>query len=84
MPHTCSAAPPAAAAAPAPPAAPPAAAGGAGGDAPAAPAPAPALLPKLATSYQALHAEFGPALTPYTWRADWPRADAPGLLHAML
>ena len=42
------------------------------------------LLPQIATSYDVLHAEFGPSLAPYTWHNDWLRADAPGLLHAVL
>ena len=42
------------------------------------------LLPQIATSYDVLHAEFGPSLSPYTWHHEWRRGDAPGLLHALL
>ena len=42
------------------------------------------LLPQVATSYGKLHDEFGQALASYTWPNDWLRADAPGLLQALL
>ena len=44
----------------------------------------PQLILQCATSYDALHAEFGESLTAYTWHIHWSRKDAPGLLHALI